>query len=208
MASSYGSDASKTSIRSLYLTTRSAMPALRKDAADAAIRQRLEGLPLWKDATLLLSFVSYRDEIDTHTIISDALAQGKKVAVPLCDSASRSMTFRYIESLDELEPGIHGIPEPLPTAPIVKLSEMLGSICLVPGLVFDGTGHRIGYGGGYYDRFLAFYPGDKIGLAYTMQLSNNPLPASVSDVPVDLIVSDSCLWRCGIAGLDIQMAGK
>ena len=94
MASSYGSDASKTSIRSLYLTTRSAMPALRKDAADAAIRQRLEGLPLWKDATLLLSFVSYRDEIDTHTIISDALAQGKKVAVPLCDSASRSMTFR------------------------------------------------------------------------------------------------------------------
>ena len=202
MASSYGSDASKTSIRSLYLTTRSAIPALRKDAADAAIRQRLEGLPLWKDATLLLSFVSYRDEIDTHTIISDALAQGKKVAVPLCDSASRSMTFRYIESLDELEPGIHGIPEPLPTAPIVKLSEMLGSICLVPGLVFDGAGYRIGYGGGFYDRFLAFYPGDKIGLAYTMHLSDNTLPVGAADVAADMSVRDSCGWRGGIASLD------
>ena len=79
---------------------------------------------------------------------------------------------------------------------------MLGSICLVPGLVFDGAGYRIGYGGGFYDRFLAFYPGDKIGLAYTMQLSNNPLPVGATDVPVDMIVSDGCLWRCGIASLD------
>ena len=202
MASSYGSDASKTSIRSLYLTTRAVMPSFRKDSADAAIRMRLEALDLWQDAPLVLAFVSYRDEIDTHAIIADAFAQGKKVAVPLCDLPSRSMAFHYIESLDELVPGIKGIPEPLPDTPIVKLSEMLGSICLVPGLVFDGAGYRIGYGGGFYDRFLAFYPGDKIGLAYTMQLSNNPLPVGATDVPVDMIVSDSCLWRCGIASLD------
>ena len=69
--------------------------------------------------------------------------------MPLCDLPSRSMAFHYIESLDELVPGIKGIPEPLPDTPIVKLSEMLGSICLVPGLVFDGAGYRIGYGGGF-----------------------------------------------------------
>ena len=206
MASSYGSDAAKTSIRSLYLTTRAAIPALRKDQADAAIRARLEALDLWSNASLILTYVSYRDEIDTRAIIEDALAQGKKVAVPLSDLASRSMTFRYIESLDELVPGLKGIPEPAADAPVVKLSEMIGSICLVPGLVFDGAGYRIGYGGGFYDRFLAFYPGDKIGLAYTMQLSNNPLPVGADDVPVDMIVSDSCLWRCGIAGMDIQKA--
>ena len=143
MASSYGSDASKTSIRSLYLTTRAAMPSFRKDSADAAIRMRLEALDLWQDAPLVLAFVSYRDEIDTHAIIADAFAQGKKVAVPLCDLPSRSMAFHYIESLDELVPGIKGIPEPLPDTLIVKLSEMLGSICLVPGLVFDGAGYRM-----------------------------------------------------------------
>jgi 5-formyltetrahydrofolate cyclo-ligase len=207
MASSYGQDASKSSIRSLYLTTRSILPTKRKDEIDAAIRARLEDLSFWKDASLVLTYVSYRDEIDTRAIIEDALAQGKQVAVPRCDTASRSISFHLIDSLDDLEPGILGIPEPPADAPAVGLSDMLGSICLVPGLVFDGAGHRIGSGGGYYDRFLAFYPGDKIGLAHTMQLSSNPLPASESDVPVDLIVSDGCLWRCGIAELDTQMLG-
>ncbi len=208
MASSNGQDASKSSVRSLYLTTRGAMPAFHKDEADVAIRTRLEELSLWKDAPLVLSYVSYGDEVDTRAIIDDAFAQGKKVAVPLCDTASHSLAFHYIESLDELAPGLRSIPEPQPDAPIVKLADMLGSVCLVPGLVFDGIGHRIGYGGGYYDRFLAFYPGDKIALAYTMQLSSNPLPATATDVPVDMIVSDSCLWRCGIAELDTQMLGE
>ncbi len=202
MSSSYGQDASKTSIRSLYLIMRKNVPVRTKDKADAAIRKRLEELDLWKNAHLVLSFVSYRDEIDTRSIIEDALAQGKKVAVPLCDPAARSLSFHYIESLDELVPGIHSIPEPPSTAPAVKLTEMLGSICLVPGLVFDGDGHRVGYGGGYYDRFLAFYPGDKIALAHTMQLSSNPLPTAATDVPVDMIVSDTGLWRCGCARLD------
>ncbi len=207
MASSYGQDASKSSIRSLYLTTRSILPALRKGEADAAIRARLEELPFWKDAKLVLSYVSYNDEIDTRAIIADAFEQGKRVAVPRCDMASRSISYHIIESLDELVAGPLGIPEPPEDAPVVGLSEMLGSICLVPGLVFDGAGHRIGSGGGFFDRFLAFYPGDKIGLAHTMQLSSNPLPVGPDDVPVDIIVSDGCVWRCGIAELDTQMLG-
>ncbi|MGN0075726.1 MAG: 5-formyltetrahydrofolate cyclo-ligase, partial [Parafannyhessea sp.] len=69
------------------------------------------------------------------------------------------------------------------------------SICLVPGLVFDAEGYRIGYGAGYYDDFLAGYPGLKVGLARTMQISGNPLPRDAHDVPVDAIVSDGAVWR-------------
>ena len=193
MASSYGQDASKSSIRSLYLTTRAAVPEQDRSRVNAAIRERLEDLPIWHEAPLVLSYVSHGSEIDTHAIIQDALDQGKRVAVPLFDPAARSLTFRFIDSLDELSEGFRSILEPSSSAPVVSLSEMLGSICLVPGLVFDGDGQRVGEGAAAFDRFLAFYPGDKIGLAATMQLSSNPLPCGPSDIAVDLIVSDGAI---------------
>ncbi|SDC37696.1 5-formyltetrahydrofolate cyclo-ligase, partial [Parafannyhessea umbonata] len=70
------------------------------------------------------------------------------------------------------------------------------SVCLVPGLVFDAEGHRIGYGAGYYDNFLAGYAGTKVGLARGIQISSNPLPHDDHDVAVDVIVSDGAIWRC------------
>jgi 5-formyltetrahydrofolate cyclo-ligase len=74
--------------------------------------------------------------------------------------------------------------------------DMLGSICLVPGLVFDGEGYRVGYGAGYYDEFLAYYPGDKVGLVRSVQVSSNPLPHDDHDVAVDVLVTEGSIWRC------------
>ena len=100
-------------------------------------------------------------------------------------------------SLDELVPGTKGILEPADDAPaLTEPAQLVGSVCLVPGLVFDGAGHRGGYGGGYYDRFLAFYPGDKIGLARTGMISSNPLPVEKGDVPVDFIATEFGVWSC------------
>ena len=196
MASSYGTDADKSSLRSNYLAVRAAIPPESKELSDAAIFSQLCEFPIFDDASLVLSYVSFGPEVDTRILIDGLLVEGRRVAVPRVNRASRSMTFREIASLDELEPGTMGILEPAPDLPVVSVGEMVGSVCLVPGLVFDGAGHRVGYGGGYYDRFLSLYPGDKIGLARTTMLSSNPLPMDCHDVPVDFIAHDNGVWNC------------
>ena len=196
MASSYGTDADKSSLRSNYLAVRAAIPAESKELSDASIFSQLYEFPVFDAARLTLSYVSFGPEVDTRILLDGLLAEGRRVAVPRVNRVAHAMTFHEIFSLDELEPGTMGILEPAHDAPAVPVEEMVGSVCLVPGLVFDGAGHRVGYGGGYYDRFLAFYPGDKIGLARTTMLSSNPLPVGRFDVPVDFIAHESGVWNC------------
>lgn len=196
MASSYGTDADKSSLRSNYLAVRATITPENKDLSDAAIFSQLYEFPIFDDARLVLSYVSFGPEVDTRILIDGLLVEGRRVAVPRVNRAAHAMTFHEIASLDELEPGTMGILEPAPDVPAVSVREMVGSVCLVPGLVFDGAGHRVGYGGGYYDRFLAFYPGNKIGLARVTQLSSNPLPVAEFDVPVDFLVSEGTVWGC------------
>ena len=196
MASSYGTDADKSSLRSNYLSVRAAIPPERKELSDSAILSQLYGFPIFDGARLVLSYVSFGPEVGTRTLIDLLLGQGRRVAVPRVNRAACSMTFHEISSLGELEPGTMGILEPAPDSPAVPVEGMVGSVCLVPGLVFDGAGHRVGYGGGYYDRFLAFYPGDKVGLARTTMLSSNPLPVGSLDVPMDYVAHESGVWNC------------
>lgn len=196
MASSYGTDADKSSLRSNYLRVRRSAPARLRMRADDAIRSTLRSFDVFEAAPTVLSYVSFGPEVDTRVLIGELLAEGRRVAVPRVDRGTHLMAFCEIGSLEELAPGAMGILEPAPGAAALTVPEMVRSACLVPGLVFDGAGHRVGYGGGYYDRFLAFYPGYKIGLARTAMLSSNPLPAGGNDVPVDYIVSEGLVWGC------------
>lgn len=196
MASSYGTDADKSSLRSNYLRVRRAVPARLRISSDDAIRAALRGFDVFDRAPVVLSYVSFGPEVDTRVLIEELLGERRRVAVPLVDRAERAMSFREIFSLDQLAPGTMGILEPPADSRTLTVPEMVRSACLVPGLVFDGAGHRVGYGGGYYDRFLAFYPGNKIGLARVGQLSSNPLPVCEHDVPVDFIVSEGAVWGC------------
>lgn len=197
MASSYGTDADKSSLRSNYLAARKSIPARTLIESDSSIESALWAFPLFAEAPLVLSYVSFSAEVGTRDIIGRVLAEGRRVGVPRVDAASRTMAFHEITSLDELEPRTKGILEPSADAPLLsRPSQLVGSVCLVPGLVFDGAGHRVGYGGGYYDRFLAFYPGDKIGLSRTGMISSNPLPVERGDVPVDFIATEFGVWSC------------
>lgn len=196
MASSQGSDAGKTALRAEYVRIRTKIsPALRA-TTDARILQRLVELPTWREARLVLTYVSFGSEVDTHGLMQAAWSAGKQVAVPRC-RRSHSLDFYVISSEDDLEPGLRGLMEPSPDCgrPLTP-PQMVGSLCIVPGLVFDADGYRIGYGGGYYDRFLAFYPGEKVALVRSRQLSGNPLPRDEHDVPVDWLVSESGTWCC------------
>ncbi len=200
MASSTGHDADKGSLRAHCLAFRARLSRSVREAADEGIAGSLERLPEFAGASLVLAYVSYGSEVDTRGVISRLLSEGRRVAVPRCDAASRSMAFYEIGGMADLAPGFHGILEPVPSImDALGTSQMVGSACLVPGLAFDMLGHRLGYGGGYYDRFLAFYPGHKVGLCRGCQLSCAELPCDEHDVAVDFVVTEAGIMRTGLA---------
>lgn len=198
MASSYGEDASRDALRNGYLSVMAGTSPAFRERLDGEISLHLTACPAYRDADVVLAYVAYRDEIDTRAIIERAWSDGKVVALPRCVGGPRSLEFYPVASLDGLSMGARGVLEPPVGGDVAPLAteDMLGSICLVPGLVFDGEGYRVGYGAGYYDNFLSFYPGTKVGLARSIQISSNPLPHDEHDVTVDVIVSDGAVWMC------------
>ena len=174
---------------------RSLLPE-EKSARDREIIQMLEQMPAYRQAGLVLFYVSTPSEIDTHTAIRRALTGGKQVAVPRCIPGTREMEFWLIGSMEDLEPGSFGVLEPK-TAQCIKLERpSRSSACILPGLAFDRYGHRLGYGAGYYDRFLARYPGKRIGLCYDACLLPR-LSHGRFDLPVHWILTESGAHRCG-----------
>ena len=190
MASSYGTDADKSSLRSNYLTARRRIDPATKAALDARIRGRLEGFEIYVGAELVLAYVSYGNEVDTRFVIESALASGKRVAVPRVSPHKHKMDFFEISGMGDLAEGFKGILEPKRglLSPL-GTEDLLGSVCLVPGLVFDSAGHRIGYGGGYYDRFLPLIPDTyKIGVCFPFQMITS-IPAEEHDIKMDEIIT-------------------
>lgn len=197
MASSYGSDASKSSLRDGYLSLCESMPKEFSSRIDGSVRSMLLNLDLYRGTSLVLGYLPIHEEIDTLPLLKDALAAGKRVALPLLDTKTNELSFFEVTSLDGISRGARGIGRPpSDDAKPLQEADFFGSVCLVPGLVFDGEGYRVGYGAGYYDEFLAFYPGDKIGLVRSVQVSSNPLPHDSHDIAVDVLVTEGSIWRC------------
>lgn len=132
---------------------------------DEAIRARVTGLWQYRSCKTLLTYVSTSIEVDTRALILTALEEGKRVAVPRCVPGTRDMEFYYIRGLEELEPGTFGVLEPVPGRS-VRMTDFSSGLCLVPALCYDWKGYRLGYGKGYYDRFLARFGGRMIGICY------------------------------------------
>lgn len=197
MASSYGSDAGKSSLRSGYLSLCENMPRDFSTRIDGSVREMLTHLDLYRETPLVLGYLPIHEEINTLPILRDALAAGKRVALPLLDTKTNALRFYEVTSLNNLTRGARGLAQPPHKGdkPLTE-ADFFGSVCLVPGLVFDGEGNRVGYGAGYYDEFLAFYPGDKIGLVRSVQVSSNPLPHDKHDIAVDVLVTEGSIWRC------------
>lgn len=180
----------KKELRKHHRSLRDGMPSELRRAADRIIFNRTAELKEYREAEVLLTYVSCGSEPDTLRLILHALALGKIVACPVCDKAAHVMTFRRIEALDRLVTGAYGIYEPPADAPQVQLSGKNNSLCIVPGLSFDSSGGRLGYGGGYYDRFLSGFRGVSVGLCRTVNLSAQPIPQNEYDLPVDLVITD------------------
>lgn len=187
-------DARKHALRIQLRRLRSGSEPFTRMATDRAISERLCALPAFIQAETLLTYLSFGSEVDTHAIIERAWKAGKTVAIPRCQPDTHTMRWYRIESFDGLVRSDLGMEEPAPQAEC-ELEPATGcsALAIVPGLAFDRAGYRLGYGAGYYDRFLAGFQGTSVGLCREVQLRESLLDDGVIDTHdrrVDIVVTE------------------
>lgn len=163
-----------------------ALSAAEIEARSSTLAEKLFETPQYREAGSLYAYLSFNQEVRTDPIIRRAWADGKRVAVPKVIGSE--MVFIWIDSFDNLAPqGDFNITEPIKDGPVADDERAL---ILMPGLAFDPQGHRVGYGGGYYDRYLAIEPHHPtVALCYDFQLYDH-LEVDDHDVPVDVVITD------------------
>ncbi len=183
----------KQSLRQSSRLRRSEMDREEKKKLDADIAANVRRLNEYRPSKTLLVYVSTPIEVDTKGIIEAAWADGKRVAVPRCIPDTRDMEFHYIASFDELSPGAFSVLEPPETNEIV--TDFSDCLMIVPGMQFDMNGYRLGYGKGYYDRYMVRFTGRSAGICYSGELKPY-MHHGRYDRTVDIIVTDRKIKTC------------
>ena len=154
------------------------------EACSVKLAELFRAHPLYKAAKSIYGYMPYNQEVRTIPIMRQAQADGKRVAVPKV--YGDTMKFLWLDDLDAVAPGAYNIPEPIADGPEADDETAL---VLMPGLAFDPEGHRCGYGGGFYDKFLAAHPNHPtIALCYGFQMLDH-LDVDAHDIPVDAVLS-------------------
>ena len=173
----------KKELRRQIRELKRAMTNEQIDAASARLGELFLNCPQYKQAKTIYGYLPYNQEVRTIAMLEQALRDGKRVAVPKC--YGDEMRFIYMDDLSKVEKGYAGIPEPIADGPVADDETAL---VLMPGLAFDPQGHRIGYGGGFYDRFLAKEPNHPtLALCYDFQILPH-LDTEEFDIPVDTVL--------------------
>lgn len=197
----------KKEIRREVTERKDALTRAQVEEWSAKLKERFCSLPAYKDADCIYFYLTYNNEVQTVPILEQALADGKRVAVPVMLFSGNSfnkkgepkrdyMEFLYINSMEECRPNFMGIPEPpeelVETEP-ERIADEKEVLILMPGLAFDKGGNRIGYGGGFYDKYLDSHPDSafqKIALGFDFQLYEQ-IPTEEHDEKMDLIITPS-----------------
>ncbi|MCK5022583.1 MAG: 5-formyltetrahydrofolate cyclo-ligase [Candidatus Aenigmarchaeota archaeon] len=184
----------KEFIRREILARRSRQERDKKVKKDIAIRKNLRNISEYQNSNIILFYVSIRGEVRTESLISEALENGKRVLVPFVNLANKTMLISEISDLDDLEPGSFGIPEPKNPKEF-PLDEI--DLVVVPGVAFDKTGNRVGFGTGFYDKFVKTLNKriPLIALAYDFQIVKEIQPEE-HDVKVHKIVTENEIIEC------------
>ena len=164
-----------------------------KVASSLAIAQHLLAMPEYQAADTVFCFVGTAREIDTQSILADALSSGKRLCVPLCADKG-VMELRRITALNQLIPGSYGILEPPADAPVISVDDV--DFAILPCTTCDHYGHRLGKGGGYYDRFLSHYRGGTV-LLCREKLIREEIPVEPHDYPVPWVLTERGLYEDG-----------
>lgn len=175
----------KKTLRAQIRRRKQAMTPAQIAAASRRLGALLVASPLYRQAKTIYGYLPYNQEVRTVPMLEQALRDGKQVAVPKV--YGDRMRFLLMEDFSQVAPGYAGIPEPIADGPVAQDPTAL---VLMPGLAFDREGHRIGYGGGFYDRFLAEEPNHPtLALCYGFQLLDH-VQTEAFDIPVDCVLWD------------------
>ena len=182
---------SKEELRTDISRERRYLTPEKKTILDKKIFTKLTNLPVWKNAKTVLIYVSHKDEIATLDFIKKTLnANSKKriIVVPKTHLKFHALSLHKLDELKQLIPGNYGILEPHHLCETI-LPEQI-DLAIIPGIVFNKKGHRIGYGKGYYDRLIPHLNCPKISLAYNLQIVEN-MPVEDHDQLIDILLTES-----------------
>ena len=180
----------KDEIRKEFSAKRDMLPEAERKEKSEKICSIAKELVSFRHAEVILLYSPIKSEIDVLPIAEYALSKGKAIAFPRCNTEDRTMKFHFVTSLDQLKEGAYGIKEPTEDAPVYDpLEDKRVAVCYVPGLTFDVYGYRLGYGKGYYDKFLNSYSGCTIGVTYT-ELIAPSLPRGKFDIPCNIMLTE------------------
>lgn len=190
-------DERKRELRRRFRALRKGLGDASRSAADARIEANLLAMPEFLDADVVLTYLDFGDEVRTRGIIEAAWDEGKVVALPWCVPGTHEMRWYRVTSFEGLAKSALGVEEPVPAD---EDEQLLGTgermVALVPGLTFDASGYRLGYGGGFYDTFLSGFDGVSVGLCREAQFSEDLGAEGVldaHDLPVGLVITEE---RC------------
>ena len=175
--------------RAQFREKRMALTAEEKSQRDSAVCRYAVNLAAFRYANCVLMYAPTRYEIDVMPIAEEALRRGKKVYFPRCCKEKKTMTYHMVSSFDELTKDAYGILAPPESAPAYSVSDKSTVLCLIPGLIYDRYGYRVGYGGGYYDRFLTEFEGCKMGVIYSDFIIER-VPKGHFDHKVDIMLTE------------------
>ena len=172
----------KTELRSMIRAKKRAMTPDEIDAKSQRLGELFRTSEAYQKAQSIYGYLPYNQEVRTTPMLRQAQLDGKRVAVPKC--YGDEMRFIWLDDLDRVEKGYANIPEPIDDGPI---ADDPTALVLMPGLAFDPQGHRIGYGGGFYDKFLAKEMHPTLALCYDFQMLEH-LETEQFDIPVDTVL--------------------
>lgn len=186
----------KKQIRKDILRVRQAMDLKETTLKSGLICEKIREMKLLRDADTVMSYIPFRNEVDTCSLFSELWDKGKRVVIPACDVENIALIPSQINSMEDLKPGTWGILEPKPEC-LRPVDPGEIDLVIVPGVAFDSFGNRLGYGGGYYDRFIPRLKPDtlKIAVAFKMQIVEHLVPGEY-DQPMDMVITEEYVYFC------------
>ena len=179
----------KNALRRRLSVLRDAIPGQTRELHSKKICSLVSSLAVFRFAEVVLLYHPIRSEVDVKALLLQAISDGKEVYLPLCDKEEAGvMRFYRITDEAQLTAGSFGVMEPDGTTEEYQ-SDGRRAVCIVPGLAFDAQGYRLGYGKGYYDRFMQHFPGTSIGVSYS-ELIVKKVPHNRFDMRSDLVVTE------------------
>lgn len=179
----------KKQLREELLQLRSEITSEEREKAESAVVSKLLSLASFRFAETVLLYSPIKGEINVLPVAEAAIKAGKKVAFPLCDTESSTMTYHVVRDLSDLKAGSYGIPEPSSDLPLYVPSKDKNDLIIIPAVCFDRQGYRVGYGKGYYDRYMGTFGGTSVGVTFH-KLLRPTVPRGRFDKHVSLIVTE------------------